>query len=74
MFIKKYLKVLLEVLLLFSSGLFELGVGTVVRSEVVLIIGGVRNIAGENLQIKIRFMNRVGKERDNVDKRERSLG
>ena len=74
MFIKKYLKVLLEVLLLFSSGLFELGVGTVVRSEVVLIIGGVRNIAGENLQIKIKFMNRVGKERDNVDKRERSLG
>ena len=74
MFIKNYLKVLLEVLLLFSSGLFELGVGTVVRSEVVLIIGGVRNIAGENLQIKIKFMNRVGKERDNVDKRERSLG
>ena len=74
MFIKNYLKVLLEVLLLFSSGLFELGVGTVVRSEVGLIIGGVRNIGGENLQIKKKFMNRVGKERDNVDKRERSLG
>ena len=72
MFIKKYLKVLLEVLLLFSSGLFELGVGTVVRSEVVLIIGGVRNIGGENLQIKKKFMNKVGK--DNVDKRKRSLG